>query len=49
MAQQDLTGKIAFVSGSGRGLGNVMARKLAGRGADVIVHDLSWNETGKYS
>jgi NAD(P)-dependent dehydrogenase (short-subunit alcohol dehydrogenase family) len=48
MAQQDLTGKIAFVSGSGRGLGNVMARKLAGRGADVIVHDLSWNETSKY-
>ena len=45
---KDLTGKIAFVTGSGRGLGNVMARKLAGRGADVVVHDLSWDATGKY-
>lgn len=44
----DLAGKIAFVSGSGRGLGNVMARKLAARGADVIVHDLSWEATSKY-
>ena len=45
---KDLAGKIAFVSGSGRGLGNVMARKLAARGADVIVHDLSWEATSKY-
>jgi 2-hydroxycyclohexanecarboxyl-CoA dehydrogenase len=44
----DLSGKLAFVTGSGRGLGNVMARKLAARGADVIVHDLSWEECGKY-
>ncbi len=45
---QDLKGKIAFVTGSGRGLGNVMARRLAERGADVAVHDLSWEATGKY-
>jgi NAD(P)-dependent dehydrogenase (short-subunit alcohol dehydrogenase family) len=45
---QDLSGKIAFVTGSGRGLGNFMARKLAGRGADVIVHDLSWDASAKY-
>jgi 2-hydroxycyclohexanecarboxyl-CoA dehydrogenase len=45
---KDLSGKVAFVSGSGRGLGNVMARKLAARGADVVVHDLRWEETGKY-
>ena len=45
---KDLAGKIAFVSGSGRGLGNVMARKLAARGADVVVHDLSWEATSKY-
>jgi NAD(P)-dependent dehydrogenase (short-subunit alcohol dehydrogenase family) len=45
---RDLEGKIAFVSGSGRGLGNVMARKLAARGADVIVHDLAWDATAKY-
>jgi 2-hydroxycyclohexanecarboxyl-CoA dehydrogenase len=45
---KELSGKIAFVSGSGRGLGNVMARKIAARGADVVVHDLSWDDTGKY-
>ena len=44
----DLAGKIAFVSGSGRGLGNFMARKLAARGADIVVHDLSWEATAKY-
>jgi NAD(P)-dependent dehydrogenase (short-subunit alcohol dehydrogenase family) len=44
----DLAGKVAFVSGSGRGLGNLMARKLAARGADVVVHDLSWDATAKY-
>jgi NAD(P)-dependent dehydrogenase (short-subunit alcohol dehydrogenase family) len=44
----DLSGKTAFVTGSGRGLGNLMARKLAARGADVIVHDLSWEECAKY-
>jgi NAD(P)-dependent dehydrogenase (short-subunit alcohol dehydrogenase family) len=44
----DLAGKIAFVTGSGRGLGNVMARKLAARGADLVLHDLSWEATGKY-
>jgi len=45
---QDLVGKTAFVSGSGRGLGTLMARKLAARGADVVVHDLTWEATGKY-
>lgn len=48
MAAGDLAGKIAFVTGSGRGLGNVMARKLAARGADVVVHDLTWDATAKY-
>ena len=45
---QDLKGKIAFVTGSGRGLGNVMARRLAQRGADVAIHDLSWDSNAKY-
>lgn len=45
---RELSGKIAFVSGSGRGLGNVVARKLAQMGADLIVHDLSRTETAKY-
>jgi 3-oxoacyl-[acyl-carrier protein] reductase len=45
---QNLKGKIAFVSGSGRGLGNVMAWRLAQRGADVALHDLSWDAPAKY-
>jgi len=45
---KDLSGKIAFVTGSGRGLGNFMARKIAAMGADVIVHDLSWDAPAKY-
>lgn len=46
--EQELKGKTAFVTGSGRGLGSFMARRLAQMGADVIVHDLSWDETAKY-
>jgi len=46
--EQDLKGKVALVTGSGRGLGSVMARRLAEHGADVAVHDLSLTETGKY-
>jgi NAD(P)-dependent dehydrogenase (short-subunit alcohol dehydrogenase family) len=45
---QNLKGKIAFVSGSGRGLGSVMAYRLAQRGADVAIHDLSWDAPAKY-
>ena len=45
---KELKGKIAFVTGSGRGLGNVMARRLAEQGADVAIHDLSWESTAKY-
>ena len=39
---KELTGKIAFVTGSGRGLGRVMADRLAELGADVAIHDLTW-------
>lgn len=46
--EQELKGKTAFVTGSGRGLGSFMARRLAQMGADVIVHDLSWEETSKF-
>lgn len=46
--EQDLKGKVAFVTGSGRGLGSVMARRLAARGADVAVHDLSWDAPARY-
>jgi len=43
-----LTGKIAFVTGSGRGLGRAMADKLAANGADVVIHDLDPGQPGKY-
>ncbi|HTJ57850.1 MAG TPA: SDR family oxidoreductase [Devosiaceae bacterium] len=46
--EEELKGKTAFVTGSGRGLGSFMARRLAQMGANVIVHDLSWEETAKY-
>jgi 3-oxoacyl-[acyl-carrier protein] reductase len=45
---KELAGKIAFVSGSGRGLGRVMAKKLAALGADIVIHDLDWNAPAKY-
>jgi 2-hydroxycyclohexanecarboxyl-CoA dehydrogenase len=46
--EKELAGKIAFVTGSGRGLGNAMAHRLAELGAHVAVHDLSATETAKY-
>ncbi len=39
-----LEGKIALVTGSGRGLGRSHAAMLAERGADVIVHDILLDE-----
>ena len=45
---KELAGKIAFVTGSGRGLGSFMAKRLAEMGAHVAVHDLSPTETAKY-
>lgn len=35
-----LDGKVAIVSGSGRGIGREIARKLAGDGAAVVINDL---------
>jgi NAD(P)-dependent dehydrogenase (short-subunit alcohol dehydrogenase family) len=46
---KELAGKTAFVTGSGRGLGNVMARRLAEMGANVAIHDLDWNAPSKYN
>jgi 2-hydroxycyclohexanecarboxyl-CoA dehydrogenase len=43
-----LTGKIAFVTGSGRGLGRAMADKLASLGADIAVHDLDESGPATY-
>jgi len=41
MMEIDLTGKVALVTGSSRGLGRHYALHLARAGADVIIHDVS--------
>ena len=41
MDSSSLKGHIALVTGSGRGLGREMAQRLAERGADVAIHDIS--------
>jgi 2-hydroxycyclohexanecarboxyl-CoA dehydrogenase len=45
---KELAGKIAFVTGSGRGLGRAMAERLAELGADVAIHDISWTAPAKF-
>jgi 2-hydroxycyclohexanecarboxyl-CoA dehydrogenase len=46
--QGPLSGKTAFVTGSGRGLGRAMADKLASLGADVAIHDLDPTKSATY-
>lgn len=43
-----LAGKIALVTGSGRGLGRTMADRLAELGADVALHDMDDTQPGRY-
>lgn len=45
---KELSGKTAFVTGSGRGLGRFMADRLAELGANVAIHDMDWNQPSKY-
>ncbi|MDQ0470833.1 SDR family NAD(P)-dependent oxidoreductase [Labrys wisconsinensis] len=45
---RELDGRTAFVTGSGRGLGRVMAARLAELGADVAIHDIDWTAPAKY-
>src|SRR4051812_9362638 len=48
MPEKPLSGRIALVTGSGRGLGRAMADKLASLGADVAIHDMDRREPAKY-
>jgi len=43
-----LTGKIALVTGAGRGLGRAFAERLAGLGADVAIHGMRENGPAEY-
>ncbi len=45
---KDLEGKTALVTGSGRGLGRVMAERLAARGANLVLHDRTWEAPQQY-
>ncbi|MEO1103179.1 MAG: SDR family oxidoreductase [Pseudomonadota bacterium] len=45
---EEHAGKVAFVTGSGRGLGRLMAERMAAMGASVVLHDLNWTEPAKY-
>ena len=40
--------KTALVTGSGRGLGKVMAERLADLKAKIVLHDISWEASEKY-
>src|SRR5256885_3694885 len=45
---KELSGRTAFVTGSGRGIGRAIAERLAELGADVAIHDIDWKSPAKY-
>ncbi len=48
MTTVDLTGKVALVTGSSRGLGRHYALHLARAGADVIIHDVNESAAAEF-
>ena len=40
-----LSGKVAVITGSGRGIGRAIALKYAQEGADVVITDLKIDES----
>ena len=43
-----LKGKVAFVTGSGRGLGRTIAERLMALGADMVLHDISEDAPARF-
>jgi NAD(P)-dependent dehydrogenase (short-subunit alcohol dehydrogenase family) len=43
-----LQGKLAFITGSGRGLGRTIAERLQLLGADIVLHDISEEAPAKF-
>ena len=43
----ELDGKVAVITGSGRGIGEATARKLAANGARVVVSDIDHDAAEK--
>ena len=48
MVGDHLRGKVAIVTGSGRGIGKAIALRLASAGADVVVHDENEQAPSKF-